>query len=102
MRRAARIDANQREIIRALRAVGATVEPLHFVGRGFPDILVGFRGRNYLIEIKDGTKPPSKRRLTKDERAWHERWRGQVAVAESVDDALRIIGATETDMSASA
>lgn len=95
MRRAARIDENQREIVAALRAAGATVEPLHFVGRGFPDILVGYCGRNYLIEIKDGRKPPSRRRLTPDEQAWHERWRGQVAVAESVDDALEIIGAVE-------
>ena len=95
MRRAARVDENQREIVAALRAAGATVEPLHFVGRGFPDILVGYRGRNYLIEIKDGRKPPSRRRLTPDEQAWHERWRGQVAVAESVEDALKIIGAVE-------
>lgn len=93
MRRATRIDENQREIVAALRAAGATVEPLHFVGRGFPDILVGYRGQNYLIEIKDGRKPPSRRRLTPDERAWHGHWRGQVAIAESIEDALRIIGA---------
>lgn len=93
MRRAARVDDNQPEIVAALRAVGATVEPLHFVGRGFPDIAVGYRGYNYLIEIKDGAKPPSKRRLTVDERDWHDQWRGQVTVVESVDQALKAIGA---------
>lgn len=93
MRRASRVDANQQEIAQGLRAVGATVELTHFVGSGFPDLVAGFRGENYLIEIKDGNKPPSARQLTDDEREWHEGWRGQVDVAESLDDALGIIGA---------
>jgi len=95
VRRAARVDSNQPKIVQALRDVGADVQPLHFVGRGFPDILAGFRGKNFLIEIKDGNKRPSKRRLTPDEKKWHREWRGQVAIAESVDDALRIIGVME-------
>lgn len=90
---AARVDANQRQIVAALRAIGATVQLLHTVGRGVPDLLVGFRGINYLLEIKDGAKPPSKRRLTPDERRWHELWRGQVAVVSSVDEALEAIHA---------
>ncbi|MHC4753292.1 MAG: hypothetical protein ACYTFW_25940 [Planctomycetota bacterium] len=64
------------------------------VGNGFPDIVVGYRGRNYLIEIKDGSKPPSKRKLTSDEREWHDTWRGAVYVANNTDEALEIIGAT--------
>lgn len=85
---AARADANQREIVEALRGVGATVQHLHTVGRGCPDLVVGFRGRNYLLELK------SKRgRLTDAGRAWHERWRGQVVVVRGVDEALRAIGA---------
>jgi hypothetical protein len=93
MRRDARTDANQGEIIDALRGVGASVEPLHFVGRGVPDILVGWRSDNYLMEIKDGNKPPSKRALTPDEERWHQMWAGQVVIVESVDDALKAIGA---------
>lgn len=92
MRLAAKIDENQPAIIGALRAIGASVEPLHRVGRGCPDIAVGFRGRNYLIEIKDGRKPPSARDLTGHQKVWHASWRGQVDVAESVADAMRIIG----------
>ena len=76
--------------VKALRAAGATVQHLHTVGHGCPDILVGIRGcENYLLEIKDGAKPPSKRRLTKDEARWHRRWRGQVDVVKDVDEALR-------------
>ena len=93
MRRRARVDANQRQIVQALRAIGATVEPLHFVGRGFPDVLVGYRGVNLLLEIKDGEKPPSARHLTPDEQEWHAKWRGQVAVVESVEEAIELVQA---------
>ena len=91
MPRIARVDANQKAVVAALRAAGATVQHLHSVGQGCPDILVGYRGRNYLLEIKDGDKPPNKRRLTRDEGRWHRRWRGQVAVVESVAEALAAI-----------
>lgn len=87
-----RVDANQPEIVARLREVGASVTPTHEIGRGFPDLAVGFRGITYLVEVKDGSKPPSKRRLTPDEQEWHETWRGQVAIIETVDDALRLIG----------
>lgn len=93
MRTAARTDDNQADIVKALRDVGATVQPLHTIGRGCPDALVGFRGNNYLLEIKDGRKRASKRQLTPDEATWHDEWRGQVTVVESEDDALTAIGA---------
>lgn len=95
MRRAAKVDDNQTEIVEALRKAGASVQPLHAVGKGCPDILCGFRGTNYAIEIKDGSKPPSARGLTDAQRRWHIHWNGQKAIAESVDDALRIIGVIE-------
>ena len=89
----ARVDANQPWIVKALKEIGATVQHIHQLGQGAPDILVGYRGVNYLMEIKDGNKPPSQRRLTGDEEKWHDLWRGQVDVVESTDDALRLIGA---------
>jgi len=97
MRRAARVDANQREIVAALRAVGVSVQPLHTVGKGCPDLLCGVRGTNLLLEIKDGNKPPSARKLTPDEAAWHESWRGQVAIVESVDEAIAAAQAVRSD-----
>lgn len=95
MRTAARIDANQPEIVKALRSVGAAVAPTHQLGKGFPDLVVGFRGVNYLLEVKDGNKPPSKRKLTADEEEWHLNWKGEVSVVNDVDEALRVIGAIE-------
>ena len=56
MRRASRTDRNQNEIIDALRKAGASVQPLHTVHDGVPDLLVGFQGRNFLMEIKDWQK----------------------------------------------
>jgi len=91
MRRAARVDANQAQITAALRAAGATVQPLHMVGRGCPDLMVGFHGANYLLEVKDGSKPPSKQRLTEDEQQWHDLWRGQVATIDSAEQALEVL-----------
>lgn len=92
MRRKARVDKNQKQIVDALRRCGASVFPTHTVGGGFPDIVVGFQGVNYLVEIKDGEKIPSKRKLTPDEVDFHDTWRGRVWVVESVDDALKMIG----------
>lgn len=86
-------DANQPEIVEALRGVGATVTSTHMVGKGFPDLVVGFRGKNYLIEVKDGNKVPSKQKLNDKEVEWHAAWNGQVDVAKYVEDALKIIGA---------
>ena len=85
-RRAARVDTNQAEIVAALRAIGAQVEHLHTLGKGCPDILVGYRGTNYLLEIKS---PGGK--LTDDERYWRELWRGQVAVVYSADEAIEVV-----------
>lgn len=93
MRRAAKIDANQDAIVTALRAAGASVQSIAAVGGGVPDLLVGFRGANLLIECKDGNKPPSARRLTEDQRKWLAAWRGDWTVVLSPDDALKAIGA---------
>ena len=93
MRRAAKIDANQPEIVKGLRQAGASVACCHAVGDGFTDLVVGFRGVNYLVEVKDGEKVPSKRKLTPDQVKFHAAWTGQIGVAETLDEALEIIGA---------
>lgn len=91
MRRAAKVDANQAEIVSALRKIGASVQPLHAVGAGCPDLLVGWRGMTSLLEVKDGSKPPSARKLTEDQVKWHAEWRGQVAVVETIEQAIEAI-----------
>jgi hypothetical protein len=92
MRRAAKADRNQPEIVNMLRLVGCTVQHLHTIGKGCPDILVGYQGKNYVLELKDGELPPSGRKLTDDEKKWHEDWRGEVHVVSNVREALDAIG----------
>ena len=98
-RRAARIDANQTRIVRALRDIGAVVHSLAGVGSGCPDLLVGFRGVTFLLEVKDGSKPLSERKLTPDQGRWHEEWLllsgAPLDVVTCEDDALRAIGAIQ-------
>lgn len=81
-----RVDSNQPAIVSALRDCGFSVLHLHTVGHGCPDILVGARGYNLLMEIKNG-----RGKLTPDERGFFDTWRGQVALIRSVDEALRVI-----------
>ena len=69
MRRAARVDANHAEITGTLRQCGWTVHDTSGVGGGFPDLVIAKGGRLVLVEIKDGAKKPSARRLTKAEAA---------------------------------
>jgi len=92
VRTKARTDANQADLVEALRACGASVQPLHAVGRGCPDLLIGIGGHNLLLEVKDGSKPPSKRTLTDDQVRWHAEWRGQVCVVSSAVEALEACG----------
>ena len=65
---------------------------LSAVGSGCPDIAVGFRGDNYIMEIKDGNKSPSRRQLTPAQRGWFDEWTGQAAVVKSVDEAFALLG----------
>lgn len=88
MRRAARVDDNQSQIVDALRAIGATVRVVT-QGGGLPDLLVGFRGHTILMEVKDGKKPPSHRALTPAEQKFFDEWRGGlVVVVNSIDEAI--------------
>ena len=81
-----RTDANQAEIVKALRDAGASVQCLHAVGKGCPDLLVGWKGFNVLFEVKSrmGT-------LTPDEREWHSNWEGQVNVVRTWEEALGVV-----------
>jgi hypothetical protein len=92
MRRRGRVDDNHAAIVAALRRCGCSVFSTAGVGSGFPDCVVGLHGVTHLLEIKDGLKPPSKRRLTDDESAWHATWQGErVYIVESVHDADALV-----------
>ena len=88
MRHAARVDANKEQIVSALRAAGAFVWDLKLP----VDLLVGYNGYTILMEIKDGNKPPSQRKLTKLQQSFFESWTGaSLAIVDSPEAALRIL-----------
>ena len=84
--RAAKVDRNQPEIVKALRDAGASVQILSTVGNGCPDLLVGYNEVNYLLEIKI---PGGK--LTDDQRVWHSTWQGRFAVVYSAEQAVKLV-----------
>ena len=85
------MDDNQTAIIQAFRDRGASVKPVHTV-KGFVDVIVGYRGQDQQVEIKDPAKPPSARKLTKDERDHWDTWRGRPPViVETEDDVIAVL-----------
>jgi len=85
---AKRVDANQPEIVAALRQAGCSVQHLHEVGRGCVDLMVGYRGHTYCLEVKS-----EKGKLTPAEAGWHDEWKGHVAIVHTVDEALDVVRA---------
>jgi hypothetical protein len=88
MRRAAKVDANQETIVSALRAAGASVQSLAPIGKGCPDILIGYHGQNYLMEIKRGSGKTNDK-----QNRWHEEWKATVHIVYGPEEALKTIGA---------
>jgi Holliday junction resolvase len=90
---ARRVDDNHKDIVDALRKIGAKVKSTAAVGSGFPDLVVGYKGDLYLLEIKDGSKSPSKRVLTKDEEAFMLEWSGisHIGVVSSIEEAISFL-----------
>ena len=93
MRTAARVDSNQPGIVRILRSLGAHVLVMSQLKNAF-DLLVGYRGVLYIVEIKDGDKPLSKQMLTEGELRTKEAF-NRVGVSyniiTTVDEAIKLI-----------
>jgi len=89
LRTASRVDANQADIVRALRGIGASVFHVHQLKNAF-DILVGYRGRTFLMEIKTSEKET----LTPGEAEFKRTWRGSpYHIVYTSDQAIAIITA---------
>lgn len=84
-----RADHNQKDIVKILRQVGASVEILSQQGNGCPDLLVGWFGTNYLFEVKNEAR---KKRFTPDQKKFHAKWKGKIFVIASPNEALKVLG----------
>lgn len=88
MRRAARVDNNQQEIVNALLSAGRSVFIASSIGRGFPDLVVGYDNKTYLLEVKG---PKGKKTPHQDMFAAY--WRGsEVYIVRTAEDAIKITG----------
>lgn len=86
MRRAAKVDANQDAIVKALRRCGVAVE---IIGKPV-DLLVCHRGVTALAEVKN---EDGRDQLTKEQVAFIARWPGKVHIWKSAEQALKdVIG----------
>lgn len=78
-----RVDKNQKLIVSFLRELGCTVLVLSQVGNGSPDLLVGFRGRNILMEVKNEGEE-----LRSNQKKFIGEWKGNAYVVRTRHDAL--------------
>ncbi len=90
MRKHARKDGNHKEIVETLRRLGLTVFDTASLGNGFPDLVVGGFGVNLLVEVKDGSAPPSQQHLTPEQMIFINQWRGLVYLVASPADCLSV------------
>lgn len=91
MRRAARIDANQPSIVKAMRQLGAVVTLLHRVGGGVADLLVSWRLQWFVMECKAKSRDD----LTPDQIEWIGEQRAAVVIVTTPDEAVRFLLATK-------
>jgi Holliday junction resolvase len=84
-RHARKRDDNEPEIVEAFEALGCSVTRLD--GKGVPDLLVGMRGRTWLVEVKCPLGPrgglPTRNAtggLTEDQVDWWKAWRGEMPI----------------------
>lgn len=82
MRKAARVDATQAAIVKALRKVGAAVE---VIGKPL-DLIVCFRGKTSLVECKTTSG-----RLTRYQVEFLARWPGDVHIVQSPEAAVAAV-----------
>ena len=89
MRRAAKVDDNQGDIVALFRRLGWSVLLIHQI-KNACDIIVAIDGITVAVEIKDGKKQPSQRKLTQGERKFKDGWNGHWYLIETEDDVINL------------
>ena len=93
-RRAAKVDGNHAEVVKALRKAGVKVVSLAAVGNGVPDLLTSFGGETILIEVKN---PEGRNKVSKEQQAFFADWLGRAVVVTSAKEALSVWGMRFTE-----
>jgi hypothetical protein len=94
-RRAARVDDNQSDVVALFRKLGWYVLIVSQL-KNCCDIIVSKNGDAVAIEIKDGKKPPSARKLSAGEQEFKDNWQGEWRLVENDNDVLKLNEELET------
>ena len=92
MRQRARVDKNHQEIVRCLKTLGCTVLSLHAMGKGVPDLLIGYQGHCYLVEVKDKTG-----RVNAVQKEWHQAWNTPVYVVKTTIECVNLLNSLRSN-----
>jgi hypothetical protein len=85
------VDANHAEIRDLFRDMFCVVEDCASFGNGFPDLIIKTpRGSVFFVEVKDGSKPPSRRKLREKQVNFQARWGTTYNVVLCKDDAINL------------
>jgi len=84
-------DLNQNTLQKQIQWLGHTVHATHMVKDGFPDLVTGYAGLNFLVEIKNPNQSKSGRELTLMEQHFHDSWRGSIMIVETLDQYIHAV-----------
>ena len=85
---AKKVDLNHADVVKTLRSLGASVFDASKVGKGFPDIVVGYKNNTILVEIKSGEN----KKFTPTQLKFMSEWKGSSIIRiNDIDGAIRLI-----------
>lgn len=92
MRRSFRKDKNQSSIIRSLKKINASVVDASNIGNGFPDLIIGYHKKTYLIEIKNKDNWYGKKGGSTSQKTFRTDWKGdQIYVFSSIEEIIELL-----------
>ena len=92
--RQSRRDANHTPIVNHARGLNISVLEVHSIG-GALDLVCGFMGIDFRVEIKDGSKSASRRMLTQAEGDTMRDWKGRKPI---IWDSLESVERTRNEI----
>ena len=96
MRKFARKDSNHDDVVKEFERLGAVVIDMSALGNGVPDIMACLQNVCIPVEVKDGSKPPSKRVLTADQTMWWCKARMNPRVVKNMTDVEDTVNVLQT------
>ena len=102
MRYARKVDANHVQVVSWLEQLGASVQPIASSNAGVPDLVCGYLGVDFLVEVKPVTGETRRRELRDTQVAWHSRWKGrQPVVVRTLADVQAVLSSIRASLTRS-